>query len=74
MSEALRGDVQDAITAAMLKHGDMVTRWVVVAEVFESTGERGLWAFTAEDMKAWETLGMLTYAAQLLDPDEDDGE
>lgn len=43
----------------------MLTRWVVLAEIVDAEGERGLWTLSAPDQRAWDTLGLLDYARAL---------
>lgn len=43
----------------------VVTKWVLLAESVNGDGERGLWLVAPEDAKAWDTIGMLTYALHL---------
>jgi hypothetical protein len=60
--EAVEGAISGALHAT---DGDMLTRWVLLAEVIEDSGSRAVWCITPEDMKAWDTLGLLTYAQQI---------
>ena len=60
-----------------LEPGAMVTRFVLVAEVFDPDGDVCVWRCTHDGSKPWETLGLLEWAATreaatLLT--EDDGE
>ncbi len=45
-----------------LDPGAMVQRFVLLAEVIDSDGERALWALTPPDARAWDTLGLIEYA------------
>jgi hypothetical protein len=56
--------VNDALSGALNDHGDMLVRWALCAEVIDAEGERGLWTLAPEGQKAWDTLGLLTYATQ----------
>ena len=73
-----RDRVEAALADAFHESGDMVTRWALVAEVIGPEGDRGVWTMGSEDMQAWETIGMLSYAlererAQVADQEHDDG-
>jgi hypothetical protein len=54
--------VGDAVTAAVnqLEHG-VVTRWVAVIESIDPDGARGVWLAGSEDLKPWDTLGLLHF-------------
>lgn len=45
-----------------LEPGSIVTRFVVVAEVIDADGIRGLWTDTHDGATRWDTLGLLTFA------------
>lgn len=47
-----------------LDPGAFVTRWVIVAEVIDTEGERAVWMDTSDDATPWDTLGLLEYALQ----------
>lgn len=64
MSE-IREAVNDALATALVPEGDMLVRWVVCAEVIDQEGDRAVWALAPEGQKAWDSLGLLTYAVQL---------
>lgn len=55
-------DLGQAVAEVLSKHGQMATRWVVLVEVIEGDGNRGLWIEAPEDMRQWETLGLLEFA------------
>lgn len=61
----IRSRVESAMADAFRESDEMVTRWVVLVEVIDTNGERGLWTLAPDDATAWDTLGMLTYATQL---------
>lgn len=44
----------------------MVTKWVILVETIAPDGTRGVWCQDAPDQKAYESLGMLTYADALI--------
>jgi hypothetical protein len=41
----------------------LITRWVTCVELIDSNGERALYLATSEDLSAWDSLGILDYAA-----------
>ena len=43
----------------------IVTKFVLLVETMDSDGVRGLWSFTQDGAKAWDTLGMLHFAIQM---------
>jgi hypothetical protein len=63
--EHIRDAVGGAISQAVAGEAEMVTRWVVLAEVLSSDGERACYCLTPEDARAWDTLGLLTYGVQI---------
>ena len=75
---AIEADLGQAIADTLAKHeGGFVTKWVALIETVDPDGERGLWAATSDDVKAWDTMGLLQYGLQLqvaqtLHGDEDD--
>ena len=78
-----RDEVESALVQAFRDAGEMVTRWTLCAESIDADGHRGLWLLSPDDMHAWETIGILTYALQieqakanldLIDAGADDGD
>lgn len=57
-----RDQVDDAVSDVYRADGEMLTRWVMVAETVDGDGERSLHVMSAKDMWDWEALGMLKYA------------
>jgi len=59
-----------------LEPGAFVTKFVLIAEVIDTDGERGIWTETHYGAKPWDTLGLLTYSIECLDlceePSDDD--
>lgn len=59
--------------------GGIVTKWLLIAETVGPDGERGLWTRTSDDLKPWESVGMLRFAeitegqAWRREDDEDEG-
>lgn len=54
--------VAEALNTVLGDEGEMLIKWVVIAESMGGDGERGLWAMASADMKSYETLGFLEYA------------
>jgi hypothetical protein len=42
-----------------------VLKWVAIVETCGEDGSRGVWTMTSNDVKAWDTLGLLEYGKQL---------
>lgn len=61
----LEDRVRDALANAFGEGGDMLTRWVLCAEIIDENGERFVWNVTSEDARAWDTLGLLGHAVQI---------
>lgn len=45
-----------------LDPGAFVTKFVLVAEVIDTEGTRGVWAQGSDDLTRWDTYGLLTEA------------
>jgi hypothetical protein len=57
--------IGEAIERVLGEHGEYAAKWVAIVEtVGTADGERGLWAFTSENLKAWDTLGLLGHALE----------
>jgi hypothetical protein len=75
--EAIERDLGLAISDIVGRHErGFVLKWVAIVETVAPDGSRGLWTMTADDVKAWDTVGMLQHALhiqlrQTLNPDED---
>lgn len=39
-----------------------LTRWLVLMEIIDESGNYGFWTIGGPDTKPWDTLGMLNYA------------
>jgi hypothetical protein len=57
----LHAAVQQAI-ADQEGQATYLMRFVVLAEIVDSNGERAVWQVAADGMKRWDTLGMLDHA------------
>lgn len=67
LGDVIEDQLRAGIPAAFAMAGDqsMVTRWVLIAEVIEPAGHRGVWTFTSADAMRWDTVGLLTHALDL---------
>lgn len=55
-----------AVEAQVSQHErGFVTKWVALVESVNADGERGLWTMTSDDVKAWDTCGLLVHALHL---------
>jgi hypothetical protein len=63
IGEAIERDISDAITTAVAEHEHgMVTRWVGIDEIIDDEGERAVLTLASEDVRAWDTIGLLDFA------------
>lgn len=63
--EAIEAAIGAAIEHVLREHGGEFTlKWLALVETSDSNGERGMWAMTSDDLKAWDTLGLLEYGKQ----------
>lgn len=60
--DAVARHLGEVLTSALGQRGEMVTRYVVLAEVIDGAGQRAMWSAVPEDATAWDTLGLLAYA------------
>lgn len=61
----LQADLHAAVSKAISDHeqsASYLTRFVVVAEIVDSNGERALLQVAADGMMRWDTLGLLDHA------------
>lgn len=59
-------DSPEALIARLVAGEEsFVTRWVVIAEMIESDGERVVICAGAEDMQRWDSYGLLTEALEV---------
>jgi hypothetical protein len=55
----------EAIERVLGENGEYAAKWVAIVEtVGAADGERGLWTFTSESLKSWDTLGLLGYGLE----------
>jgi hypothetical protein len=65
LKKRIIAELDQAISAVLRTHGDMTTKWVLLAEVIQADdGRRMVWTLVAPDVMAWDSLGMLSYATQ----------
>jgi hypothetical protein len=58
--------VGEAIQNTVSEHeGGFVTKWVALVESVDPEGARGLWTMTSDDLKAWDTVGLLQHGLHL---------
>lgn len=63
---SIQQELGDAIAGVLARHErSMVGHWVALVETIDEHGKRGLWTFTSEDAKAWDTVGLLGHAMHL---------
>jgi hypothetical protein len=60
----LSAELGDRLCDILASEGELVTRWVAVAEVIETNGDRSLRTFIPNSATAWDNLGMLTAALE----------
>ncbi len=64
--EAIEREIGKAIADVLARHeGGFVTKWLALVETVDGLGQRGLWTATSDDLKAWDTCGLLTHALHL---------
>lgn len=60
----LSAELGDKLCTILAPEGEVVTKWIAVAEVIESHGGRALRTFVPDESQAWDNLGMLTAALE----------
>jgi hypothetical protein len=59
-------EIGEAISAVLARHDkSMVIKWVALVEAMDGDGERALWTLTSDDLKAWDTVGLLQHGLHL---------
>lgn len=58
----LSEDLNDKICDVLNGEGELVSKWVAVAEVIDADGHRWLRTFWPEGATPWDNIGMLSYA------------
>lgn len=63
VGEELSKQLAEAIEGVFQRvEGGIVTKWLLIAETVGPDAERGLWTRTSDDLKPWESAGMLRLA------------
>jgi hypothetical protein len=56
--------VGDRLIDVLAGEHEMVTKWLTIAEVVDDDGSRWIRVLTNDGAKAWDNLGLLTFAVQ----------
>ncbi len=59
--DAAERELHDAIAAVLGRHGCMVTKWILAAEVLDGDGVRAMESFASPDFRAWDSIGLLGF-------------
>lgn len=63
---AIEQEIGAAIADVLARHENgFTTKWLALVETIDADGESGLWTLTSDDLKAWDTVGMLTHGLHL---------
>ncbi len=54
-------ELQQEISGVLGRHGVMVTKWILAAEVLEGDGTRAMESFASPDFRAWDAIGLVGY-------------
>lgn len=60
ISDAVGARISDVLGSAE----EMVTKWLAVVEIVDTEGRRWIRTLTSNEAKAWDNLGLLTFALQ----------
>lgn len=64
--DQLRTELGHAIAAVLGRHEQsMTTKWLALVETIDDEGQRGLWTFGSEGIRAWDSIGLLAYAYEV---------
>lgn len=55
----------NAIAQVMFENDEMVTRWISIVEIVDANGTKMLWTLAPQEMRSWDSLGLLSFAIQL---------
>jgi len=61
---AFEREFGDAVDGVLSRHGLLPNRWILVADVLSDAGSRELVTAASADLRAWDALGMLSYAIE----------
>lgn len=66
LGQKLEEVIGAAIQSAVAEHeSGFTTKWVALVETVAPDGSRGLWTMTSDDVKAWDTVGLLQHGLHL---------
>lgn len=66
LGEKLQRVIGAAIESAIAEHeGGFTTKWVALVETVDAEGARGLWPMASDEVKAWDTVGLLQHGLHL---------
>ncbi len=54
-------ELHQEISTVLSRHGVMVTKWILAAELLDQKGERALESFASPDFRAWDAIGMVGF-------------
>jgi hypothetical protein len=63
--EAVRHALREAVERVLHEHGELPTRWVLLAEAMGGDGERSFWLVNGERTQPWDVIGMTGFADAL---------
>lgn len=65
MSSELQRKLESAVSEVLNEYEpSVITRWVMMIEVIDADGSRGLWSFAHNNATPWDTCGLLQYGLQ----------
>jgi hypothetical protein len=78
--EEMAAEISPAIQTAIngdIEEGELVTRWILVAETVSASGERDLIRLAPEGTEHWEAAGLLSAASDMVtwpweEPEDDE--
>lgn len=66
LPQAIAHAINDAVNSIIAQYeSGFVTKWLCLIESVGEDGRRGLWPLASDDLKRWESKGMLAYALEL---------
>lgn len=68
--ETPRDKVHAALSQVVRDDGpNMLTRWVLIAEIVNTDGDRQLWDMHSRGLGMWEEIGLLEFQSRCLRPE-----
>lgn len=61
--DELQGALHEALANVFNADGRMVSRWVLVADLVDSEGDRNSLAYGSDGLSSWEAMGLLKWAS-----------